>query len=247
MNILLVLAFLFFVGSIIGWILEFFFRNLIAHDGPKGLFFINPGFCYGPYLPIYGFGVVTMFIITHVSKTISSFSIITILIIGVSMTLIEMIGGLILLKMNIRLWDYSNYWGNFKGVTCPLFSLFWTILGTIFYIFIYPLCIDGITWLSNNLAFSFFIGLFYGVFIIDVIFSSKLINKIKAIGDEFDSIVFIEKLKGEIQKIRLEAKEKMKFFNQISFDKYSIIKIVKDNYEIIQKRTNKLIKRKDHH
>ena len=65
MNIPLILAFLFFAGALLGYILEFFFRNLISHSGPRGKYFINPGFCKGPYLPIYGVGLTTMFCITY--------------------------------------------------------------------------------------------------------------------------------------------------------------------------------------
>ena len=63
MNYPLALAFLFYCGAIEGWILEFFFRNLISHRGPRGKYFINPGFCKGPWLPIYGCGglLITIF------------------------------------------------------------------------------------------------------------------------------------------------------------------------------------------
>ena len=53
MNIFLILTFLFFIGSIGGWILELFFRK-IASRGK----WINPGFLVGPYLPLYGFRIV---------------------------------------------------------------------------------------------------------------------------------------------------------------------------------------------
>ena len=53
MSLLLTLAFLFFIGSVLGWVLELLFRNLTQH--PEKL--VNPGFCTGPYLPIYGFGL----------------------------------------------------------------------------------------------------------------------------------------------------------------------------------------------
>ena len=49
MEIFLNLAFLFFIGSILGWILELFFRKFISTKR-----WINPGFLTGPYLPIYG-------------------------------------------------------------------------------------------------------------------------------------------------------------------------------------------------
>lgn len=53
MRLSLALAFLFFIGSCFGWVLELLYRNL-THRHKK---WINPGFCTGPYLPIYGFGL----------------------------------------------------------------------------------------------------------------------------------------------------------------------------------------------
>ena len=59
MRLSLVLAFLFFIGSCFGWVLELLYRNL-THRHKK---WINPGFCTGPYLPIYGFGLCTLFLL----------------------------------------------------------------------------------------------------------------------------------------------------------------------------------------
>ena len=46
MYLWLTLAFLFFIGSVLGWVLELLFRNL-THRQEK---LVNPGFCTGPYL-----------------------------------------------------------------------------------------------------------------------------------------------------------------------------------------------------
>ena len=54
MNIILVLAFLFYIGSIAGWVLELFFRKIVCSEHK----WINPGFLTGPYLPLYGFGCI---------------------------------------------------------------------------------------------------------------------------------------------------------------------------------------------
>ena len=59
MSILLTLAYLFFIGSILGWVLELLFRNL-THSHKT---WINPGFCTGPYLPIYGFGLCVLYLL----------------------------------------------------------------------------------------------------------------------------------------------------------------------------------------
>ena len=52
MNIFLKLAFLFFIGSLIGWVIELIFRKYFAVENKEHKW-INPGFCVGPYLPLY--------------------------------------------------------------------------------------------------------------------------------------------------------------------------------------------------
>ena len=56
MNIFLSLAFLFFVGSTFGWVLEVFFRRFFSSNNPERKW-IDPGFCVGPDLPLYGSGL----------------------------------------------------------------------------------------------------------------------------------------------------------------------------------------------
>ena len=59
---------------------------------------------------------------------------------AVSMTVIEYIAGIMLLKIaKVRLWDYSMLWGNVNGLICPLFSAFWAILGAVYYFLITPI------------------------------------------------------------------------------------------------------------
>ena len=65
MSLLLTLAFLFFIGSVLGWVLELLFRNLTQH--PDKL--VNPGFCTGPWLPIYGFGLCALYLLASLEKT----------------------------------------------------------------------------------------------------------------------------------------------------------------------------------
>ena len=166
MNILLVLAFLFFIGSITGWIIELLFRRFASSSNPERKW-INPGFCTGPYLPLYGCGLCLMFLIASLEDTrfisdpiwnkTALFA-----VMAVSMTVIEYIAGYISLRISsVRLWDYSDEWGNVQGIICPKFSLIWAVLGAAYYFLIHPHILNALTWLSNNLAFSFFIGLFF--------------------------------------------------------------------------------------
>ena len=140
MSIFLTLAYLFFIGSVFGWVLELFYRNLTQKHSK----WINPGFCTGPYLPIYGFGLCLLFLLASLER----FSLIQnsfwnkallFLFMAVGMTLIEYLAGLFCLKfLKVRLWDYSNLWGNVQGLICPLFSFFWTVLGAVYYFWIHP-------------------------------------------------------------------------------------------------------------
>jgi len=250
MNIFLVLAFLFFVGAIIGWIFEFLFRNLISHSGPRNKYFINPGFCKGPYLPIYGVGLCVMFIITYYVKMYFSdiSTIMIIIFIGFLMTFIEFVGGIILLKfMNLRLWDYRDNRFNVMGLICPMFSFIWTFIGSIYFLFIHPYAIDGIVWLSNNLAFSFFVGLFFGLFIIDLFLSIKDAITIKKYGDENSVIIKLEEFKAHLNKKREEAKQKVVFFNQLKYENHNIKELLNELEHYKEEKIDNCIKKKSSH
>lgn len=67
MNVFLELAFLFFLGSVSGWVLEVFYRRFFSKANPEHKW-INPGFCTGPYLPLYGFGLCFMYLIASLEK-----------------------------------------------------------------------------------------------------------------------------------------------------------------------------------
>ena len=214
MDIFLTLAYLFFIGSVLGWVLELLFRNL-THRREK---IVNPGFCTGPYLPIYGFGLCVLFLLASLEE----FSLISdpfwnkvalFLAMAVGMTLIEYLAGLFCLKFfKVRLWDYSNLWGNIQGLICPVFSLAWAVLGAVYYFLIHPHILDSLHWLAQNLAFSFFIGMFFGVFIIDVAHSAQLVVKLKAFAEDNDVIVKFEALKAHIRAAREKSEQKYHFF-----------------------------------
>ena len=51
MSMFLTLAYLFFIGSVLGWCLELVFRKFFSSANPEHKW-INPGFCVGPYVPL---------------------------------------------------------------------------------------------------------------------------------------------------------------------------------------------------
>ncbi len=219
MNRLLILLFLFSSGSVTGWIIELFFRRYLDPVESKKKKWTNPGFFVGPYLPIYGTGLIILYLLGHISFPSLSTThpvlekLIIFLIMAASMTLIEFITGMIFINhFHLQLWDYSSYWGNVKGVICPLFSLFWYALAAFYYLVLHQEVQGALDWLSRNLAFSFFIGFFYGIFILDVIYSLQLMVKIKALADEYQVVVKYNAYKSKLTDIREEAKERSYFF-----------------------------------
>ncbi|MEG2015423.1 MAG: putative ABC transporter permease, partial [Clostridia bacterium] len=191
MDIFYTCLFLFMIGSFCGWCIELLFRRFFSTKR-----WVNPGFLNGPYLPLYGFGVVAMYGICSIPIDLLW----KIVIIVVSMTLIEYITGLIFIKgLKIKLWDYSARWGNLQGIICPLFSAIWGICGVVFLFVIYPLLSTASVWLSVHKNFLFVIGLFYGVFAVDIAISFKLSSRIRKIAKEIKEVVEFESLKQQIE------------------------------------------------
>lgn len=210
MNVALVLAFLFYIGSTFGWFLELFFRKFVAKK------WINPGFLTGPYLPIYGFALWILFGLSFIDMSfipnIILQNLLTIVFMGLAITAIEYIAGIIFIKgMKVKLWDYSSQWGNIQGIICPLYTFFWCILGGIYYFFIQNHIIQAIIWLSNNLAFSFVIGFFFGIFTIDVVHSMNLVVKLRKFAKQNDILVKFEELKAHIREDQEKRKERINY------------------------------------
>ena len=207
MNLFLQFVFVFYIGCTFGWILELFFRRIVHGK------WINPGFLLGPYLPIYGFGLSALTVIYLLFKDSNLNPIIIVLLMGALMTLIEFIGGLIGLRNNVKLWDYSDQWGNYKGIICPLFSVIWTAIGGVYYFVLAPHVMQALDWFSKNLAFSYTLGLFSGFMIIDFIYSENLYTKIKNYAKENDITVKYEQFKEHIKDVQAKRKEKYSFLN----------------------------------
>lgn len=205
MNLLLNFVFIFFMGSMFGWIIELFFRRIVHGK------WVNPGFLIGPYLPIYGFRLCALTFIYLIFNDFNLPDIVVVLFMGASMTLIEFIGGLSFVDKPVKLWDYSDRWGNYKGIICPLFSFIWTVISTIYYYFLAPFIIEKLEWFNNNLSFSFVLGFFLGVMLIDFIYSTKVLSKIRKYAQESGIELRLEELKCQVKDLQQKRKEKYSF------------------------------------
>ena len=206
----LVAFLLFFIGCIIGWCIEVVFRRVFTAKK-----WINPGFLTGPWLPLYGFGVVVLFFLSIIPINTGMVwldAVILILIMGVAMTVIEYIAGLIFIKgMGIKLWDYSNRWGNIQGIICPLFSFLWLLVAALFYFVINEPVIQAVAWFVHHIEFAFVVGVFFGVFLVDLCNSLHLSARIRKFAKEHEVVVHFEKLKEEVRGRLEEHKQKPSF------------------------------------
>lgn len=107
----------FFIYSLFGWIWE---TSLVSIRSRK---WVNRGFLFGPWIPIYGFGAV---IILHLTLGVRD-NLALIFIYGmIGASLLEYVTGYFMEKIfKVRYWDYSDKKINLNGYICLLASLCW--------------------------------------------------------------------------------------------------------------------------
>jgi uncharacterized membrane protein len=198
---------LFLSGTVAGWILEVFWRRYFG----LARRWINPGFLSGPWLPLYGFGVMILYKICELDLAISVRAVVFLL----GMTLLEYISGVIFTRaFKIRLWDYSESWMNIQGLICPMYSFLWMLLGLFFSLFIYPFLSGRIDFLNENLYLSFFLGIYGGVFSVDLWQSFNIASRIKIFVNESE-----ERWQVDFELLKLELRDKVKtgFINRTHY------------------------------
>lgn len=244
MQVLVIISTLFVIGSVFGYVLELFYRRFVSQKR-----WVNPGFLVGPYIPLYGFGAILLFAISNfgianlqLSETIKT--IIILVIIGIALTLIELIAGLIFINgMHLKLWDYSNRWGNYKGIICPLFSLIWFIAGSLYYFFLNPLLVSAIEMIATYPIYDYFIGLVMGMMLVDFAYSLHLGLKLKKISNNI--VIKFEQFKLTEMANDRASGNKPTFFIRKTLNDEKMKKIIQDykNYDLPLKKWWK--KRKD--
>lgn len=120
----------FFVYCFIGWICEEIYCSIL------GKHIVNRGFLHGPYLPIYGFGAMSVLFLLNPFIH----NIILLFFAGMVVTsIIEYIGSFLLEKIfHIKLWDYSSHFININGRVCLLNSTMFGILSIAMVYIIHP-------------------------------------------------------------------------------------------------------------
>lgn len=178
MSLFLTLAFLFSIGSSAGWILEVFFRRFYSKNNPERRW-VNPGYLRGPWLPVYGFGLLSLYLLSELSSFFAFRGILSgillVFIMTVSATVVEYLSGIFSKRvLHVSLWDYSSEWGNLDGVICPKFTLFWLIISAIYYYFLH-LPLRALISSAKALPLAILIlGVYLGLIFVDVIITAGL-------------------------------------------------------------------------
>lgn len=122
---------LFLLGGFLGWCIELVYRSITLKQ------VVNPGFLSGPHLPIYGFGLVLLTIILNNGKLHWLLNIFSFAVVATTMELVS--GWFFEYFFHLRLWDYSDEWGNWRGWICPRFFLYWLLFSVFYYLFFYKI------------------------------------------------------------------------------------------------------------
>ncbi len=184
------MLFVFSVGTVAGWFLELVYRSFFSQ---KTL--VNPGFLSGPYLPVYGFGVVYLYLFSLPEIPLY----LRVLLFFAGTTVLELVTGEIFLRVfRLRLWDYSDRKMNYKGLICPLFSFYWTLLALFFYYFIFPPLKSLVSWSGSTVSAFWMLGFYYGLLFQDMIVSFNLAARLHRLIRE----------SAEKERIRLKIKLK---------------------------------------
>lgn len=100
----------FLLFSVLGWVYESVWCSLIEQN--KG--FVNKGFLYGPWLPIYGTGILLIFAVLRKTKIKNGFLIFCVATLIATGT--ELIGSYIMEAVTGSFaWDYTDCFCNFQG------------------------------------------------------------------------------------------------------------------------------------
>lgn len=175
---------MFFTYAFIGWIIE------VIYQAFKHRKFINRGFLFGPFLPIYGLSALVIH--TLINQWFGSFTLqspyylpfIFLLVVFIT-TLAELIGGWLLFYFfETRWWDYSHMPYNLYGFISLRFSIIWGILGTSLIAFLhFPFIVPTLDGLSNQVKQTLVYSLSI-VFIIDGALTLVALSSFKSLLQE---------------------------------------------------------------
>ncbi len=229
MDFIFKLLVVFIICATFGYLLEVVYRSI------KLKRLINPGFLVGFCLPIYGVGGVILYLLCLIDLSFipyKSLQVICLVVIAtIIMTLIEYIAGTISIKVfKNKLWDYSDRWGNIQGVICPLFSFVWGLCCLGFYFLVFPWIGTLAEAVSESFVGVFFVGIYYGIFAVDLCYSLNVLSKIRTYSIKIKELINFENFKKAIAE--KYATKKGKSSSVFSFKLYTRISHFLENHRL---------------
>jgi len=222
---------LFVLYSFLGWLTEVLYAFF------KHRKFVNRGFLFGPFCPIYGIGVVL------VSQLLFNFksNIIVLYILSVIMlSALEYITSYILeIFFQSTWWDYSNEKYNIDGKVCLKFSLLWGVACVLIIEIINPF-VERLLSVSSNLLGSYktlFLELIFIYFCVDFIITlvslfgfKRILLSMKSIKQKYN--IEFAKLKENTQ---ISMEDIARFKNDFTLNEENIFnKITKNQKRLLR-------------
>ncbi|MCX7882841.1 MAG: putative ABC transporter permease [Brevinematales bacterium] len=125
-----------------GWFLETVFRSFQQRK------LVNPGFLQGPFVAVYGFGGVGIYLVTLLLP-FDQWGIWAWVLILVLPSVVEYVAGWFTETIfHLKLWDYSELPFHLHGRICLYFSVVWGILSVIVVVWIQPFLLSLLEMLS---------------------------------------------------------------------------------------------------
>ena len=202
---------LFAIYSFMGWIIEVIYRSITQRK------FVNAGFLFGPFIPIYGFGALFIILLQYIFH--GWYLVPRLIIFGLALTVIEYMVGYFSEKIfKLTLWDYSEYKFNLHGRVSLLFSIIWAALAFIFITFIHPVVLQNATFLNGAylqtaaIAFIIYYAVDYAYSVASITAFRK---KIAYLYTEYLSLsnVEIEKILDSFKRLRYAFPDLNRYIN----------------------------------
>ncbi len=161
---------LFYLYCLIGWIWE------VSLHLVKEQKFVNRGFLYGPWLPIYGSGTMIIVIFT---LPFSDNMFLVFLMGALSATVLEYVTGWAMERIfSMRWWDYTDMPLNIRGYICLPATIIWGVFSILMIRYLFPFTSDLIRQIPFSIAEILSILLTI-VFVYDVIESTHAALRLK--------------------------------------------------------------------
>lgn len=191
----------FYIYCFLGWCIE---STIVSVSRRK---IINRGFLTGPFLPIYGFGALSILLVTIPVRG----NYVLVYILGVvAATILEYVAGTVMeLLFRVKYWDYSYKKIQFQGKVCLQSSLFWGILALLLTETVHSL-IEEIVLGMPDVTLKYIVIAIGLIMSIDVGISARAAFDLKHTLEKLAFVkIEIEKLQVQLSKAKDSASEQL--------------------------------------